>query len=73
MARVGTLPARGGMFPACAGKFPTCRRMVLDPPLNVPSVRWQDSDAPRKESNAPKNRPDGWGMEARRQRSEVNS
>jgi hypothetical protein len=57
--RVGTVPAWGSMFPACARKLPTRRRMVAYSPRKIPNVRGQDPDAARKESNAPKNRPDG--------------
>jgi hypothetical protein len=34
--------------------------MISDPPRNVPCAGGEVSDAPRKESNAPQNRPDGW-------------
>jgi hypothetical protein len=39
--------------------------MIPDAPRNVPRVRGENPDAPRKEPNAPENRADGRRAEAR--------
>jgi len=52
------------MIAGCAGTIYGAHRNDPEVRMNDPMVRVNDPNVRGKESNAPQNRPDSWGMEA---------